>query len=186
MKCSTESSKARLKPRRPPSPVSPQFTCGAERQWRRETCGPEHRFLAGRYFQEQNAPEILFAYPENGRRAEGIPVMGMPSRNDGVPALRGLCCLEHVTSERIFRPGPVLRPRLHTRSRSVAPQVNCGNPEERDGAMPPAAGAKRVADAARARRGQAENCGPRLFRRTPLHTRCARTSGGPMYPRPAA
>ena len=170
MKCSTESSKARLKPRRPPSPVSPQFTCGAERRWRRETCGPEHRVLAGRYFQEQNAPEILFAYPENGRRAEGIPVMGMPSRNDGVPALRGLCCLEHVTS-----PKP---------ERGAASELR--QSRERDGAVPPAAGAKRVADAARARRGQAENCGPRLFRRTPLHTRCARTSGGPMYPRPAA
>ena len=29
----------------------PQSTCGVRLRWRRETCGPEHRVPAGRYFQ---------------------------------------------------------------------------------------------------------------------------------------
>ena len=34
--------------------MQPQFTCGVKLRWRRETCGPEHRVPAGRYFQYQN------------------------------------------------------------------------------------------------------------------------------------
>lgn len=56
LKMLSESSEAGLRRDAPPSPGSPQFTCGVHLRLRRETCGPAHRVLARRYFAMAECP----------------------------------------------------------------------------------------------------------------------------------
>ena len=55
LKMLSESSEAGLRRDAPPSPGSPQFTCGVKCRRRRENREPEHGVLAGRYFQMQSS-----------------------------------------------------------------------------------------------------------------------------------
>ena len=63
LKMLSESSEAGLRRDAPPSPGSPQFTCGVKCRRRRENRESEHGVLAGRYFQMQSALNVALSNP---------------------------------------------------------------------------------------------------------------------------
>ena len=111
LKMLSESSEAGLRRDAPPSPVSPQFTCGVKRRRRRENRESEHGVLAGRYFQMQSALNVA-------ARAGTRPRVCTPPST----WFRSSACNRSVLTAGRGKPGQVFRA-LHCGSFFTSPKI---------------------------------------------------------------